>query len=158
MYKFLLAASLISLSSFGSESDLSSIVGKWKTVDDESGEVKSIVQIKKNEDTYSATVKKLFKKPDEDQNPLCDACKGDLKNAPIIGLEIIHGLKKRDDDWGDGTILDPNNGKTYSVKMSLKEKGMKLKVRGFLGFSLLGRTQYWHRQGDQEPGDSSPKQ
>lgn len=121
------------------------IVGKWKTIDDESGKAKSIVEISKAGDEYEGRVIQLFRAPGEEQNPKCDKCKDDLKDHPILGLKILSKLKKRSSDWGNGNILDPNNGKTYDVKMELIEGGTRLKVRGFMGFSLLGRTQTWER-------------
>lgn len=120
-------------------------VGKWKTIDDETGKPKSIVEITKNGEVFEGKVIQLFREPGEEEHPLCDKCKGALKDKPILGLQILEGLKKRSSDWGDGRILDPKNGKTYDVKMELAEEGAKLKVRGFIGFSLLGRTQTWIR-------------
>lgn len=129
----------------GAYASSADIVGKWKTIDDETQKPKSIVEIYKNGNSYQGKIVQLFKEPGEDQNPLCTKCKDTLLNKPILGLVILNDLKKRDSDWGDGTILDPNNGKTYDVKMELAEQGAKLKVRGFIGFSLLGRSQVWHR-------------
>ena len=75
--------------------------------------------------------------------PICD---GDRKGKPVNGMTILWGLKKDGDSWANGKILDPHNGKVYSAKMKLVEGGRKLEVRGFLGVSLLGRTQVWERQ------------
>lgn len=125
---------------------LTTIVGKWKTIDDKTGKEKSIVEITENNGEFVGHVVQTFRPPTEDQNPKCDKCKGDLKDKPIIGLQILSKLKKKNNNqWADGEILDPNNGKTYSCKMELIENGKKLNVRGFLGFSLLGRTQTWIR-------------
>lgn len=124
----------------------SSPVGMWKTIDDETKAVKSIVEIKEENGKLQATILKLFRKPEEDQNPKCDKCHGDLKDQPIIGLRILNGMKQDGNQWSGGEILDPKNGKTYSCKLELIEEGKKLKVRGFIGFSLLGRTQIWERE------------
>ena len=78
----------------------------------------------------------------EDQGKMCDACKGSEKGKPIVGLVIVQGLIKEGENWADGTILDPANGKRYSCNISLKDDGT-LDVRGYLGFSLLGRSQVW---------------
>ncbi|OYZ19285.1 MAG: hypothetical protein B7Y39_12140 [Bdellovibrio sp. 28-41-41] len=122
-------------------------VGTWKTIDDETGNVKSLVEITEADGQLTGKVVKLFRKPDEDQDPKCDKCSGDKKDKPIMGLQILWGLKKDSDTkWSGGEIMDPKKGKTYSCKMELIEDGKKLKVRGFLGFSLLGRTQTWERQ------------
>ena len=92
------------------------VTGTWKTIDDDSGEVKSHVEIyKRDGKVYGKVIKVLDEAAPE--KPLCVECKGDLKDAPIIGLEIIQGLKKKGDEYKDGTILDPENGKTYTCKM-----------------------------------------
>ncbi|HEX8697910.1 MAG TPA: DUF2147 domain-containing protein, partial [Myxococcaceae bacterium] len=85
------------------------------------------------------------REPNEPQNPVCDKCEGALKNQPIIGMVILRDLKKDDDEWTGGTILDPGNGKTYKCKIAVEAGGKKLKVRGYIGMSLLGRTQHWVR-------------
>lgn len=122
-------------------------VGKWKTIDDETNQPKSIVVVFEKDGQLYGKVEKLFKKADEDQNPKCDKCSGDKKDQPIIGMQFLNNLKKDSDTkWSGGEILDPKNGKTYSCKIELIEDGKKLKVRGFIGFSLLGRTQIWDRE------------
>jgi len=121
--------------------------GQWKTIDDETGKVKSIVEISVGTDgkLYGKIIK-LFKKPDEDQDPVCDKCEGDKKDKKIIGMQIMWELEKDSEtEWEDGHILDPKNGKTYGCEIEVIENGAKLKVRGYLGFSLLGRTQIWLR-------------
>lgn len=118
-------------------------VGKWKTIDDETGEAKSIISVWQQEGKLFGTIESLFLKPDEDQNPLCDECKGDFYNKPVIGMTILNNLEQDGNEWNGGTIVDPDNGKTYKCKIEVVENGSKLKVRGFIGISLLGRTQYW---------------
>ena len=115
------------------------IEGKWKTIDDETGKAKSIVEIyKKSDGKYYGKVVQLLMKP---ENNNCINCKDDRKNKPILGLEIIRGLSKDDGDFDGGTITDPKNGKTY--KCTISRSGDKLNVRGYIGFSLIGRTQTW---------------
>lgn len=116
------------------------IEGKWKTIDDETKQAKSIVEIYKKGDQYYGKVSQLLIKP---ANPNCVDCKDDRKNKPILGMEIIRGLKKEGDEFTGGTITDPKTGKTY--KCTIKREGDNLNVRGYLGFSLLGRTQTWHK-------------
>lgn len=126
-----------------------SAVGKWTTIDDETKKVKSIVEIYESNGKLEGKVIQLFRKPDEDQNPKCDKCKGEKKDQPIMGMIILWGMQNKNDrEWTDGEIMDPNNGKTYSCKMKLIENGKKLEVRGFLGLSLFGRTQTWERKTD----------
>jgi uncharacterized protein (DUF2147 family) len=123
-------------------SNAQSIFGKWKTIDDETGNEKSIVEIYNVDGKAYAKVLQLLEKGKE--NKICDKCKGDKKNKPIKGMQIINGLSKDDDEWNDGKILDPKTGKEYKCYITLEEPN-KLKVRGYIGFSLLGRTQYWYR-------------
>lgn len=119
-----------------------SIVGKWKTIDDATGEAKSIVEVfSKSGKIYAKVVEIL---DPANKKSVCKKCSGEDKNKPILGLTIIKGLSKDGYEYNSGEILDPNNGKSYKCALSLESKD-KLKVRGYIGFSLLGRTQYWHR-------------
>ena len=117
------------------------IEGKWKTIDDETGKAKSIVEIfKKNDGKYYGKIQQLMQKPTNDN---CVKCKDDRKNKPLIGLEIIRGLEKDGDEFTGGTITDPKNGKTY--KCTITRDGNKLNVRGYIVFSVIGRTQVWQK-------------
>lgn len=117
----------------------SSIIGKWTTVDDETGKAKSVVEIfKKNDGKYYGKIVKLLQKP---ENENCVNCKDDRKNKPLIGLEIIRGLKQEGNEFTGGNITDPKTGKTY--KCTITRNNETLNVRGYLGFSLIGRTQTW---------------
>jgi len=117
------------------------IFGKWKTIDDETGETKSIVEIYKQNGKAYGKVTKIFTGPGEDPDPICTACDGDEKNEKIIGMEIIKGLEQDGDDWEDGTILDPESGKVYDCEIWRDED--ELKVRGYIAF--LYRTQTWKK-------------
>ncbi|GAB4415787.1 MAG: DUF2147 domain-containing protein [Bacteroidia bacterium] len=127
-------------------------VGVWKTIDDETGKPKSLVQIYEENGKYYGKITKLFREPNEDQDPYCDECdpKDPRYKKRVIGMVILTGLKKESSTkWGDGEILDPKNGEVYDCYIELVEPN-KLKVRGFIGTwltgSSLGRTQYWHRE------------
>ncbi|PQJ15411.1 DUF2147 domain-containing protein [Aureicoccus marinus] len=138
MKKFLsLLVLLISANSFGQ-----TILGQWETTDDKTGEKKALIEIYQKGDQYFA---KILDSYISEEGKLCDRCKGSKKNQPIQGLVIIEGLEKDGDEFNGGTILDPENGKTYKCYLELVDKS-KLKVRGYLGVSLLGRTQYWTRK------------
>lgn len=138
MKKFLsLLILLISATSFGQ-----TILGQWETTDDKTGEKKALIEIYQKGDQYFA---KIVDSYISEEGKLCDRCKGSKKNQPIEGLVIIEGLEKDGDEFNGGTILDPENGKTYKCYLELVNKS-KLKVRGYLGVSLLGRTQYWTRK------------
>lgn len=115
------------------------ITGLWKTIDDETGKAKSIVEIEQKGDYYIATVRELLLKP---ADTVCDKCKGELKDQPVIGMQILSDLQKDGDEYSGGEILDPANGKVYRCKLWLEEAD-KLKVRGYLAFFF--RTQTWHR-------------
>ena len=116
------------------------IEGKWKTIDDETGQAKSIVEItKKSNGKYYGKVTQLLIKP---ANPNCVDCSDDRKNKPILGMEVIRDMKKVGGEFTGGTITDPKTGKTY--KCNISRQGDKLNVRGYVGFSLIGRTQTWH--------------
>ena len=119
-----------------------SVIGKWKTIDDATGEAKSIVEVFSKSGKIYAKVFDIL--DPATKNNLCKQCSGDDKNKPILGLTIIKGLSKDGSEYNSGEILDPKNGKLYKCALTLESKD-KLKVRGYIGFSLLGRTQYWHR-------------
>ncbi len=117
------------------------IEGKWKTIDDETKQPKSVVEIyKKSDGKYYGKITQLLIKP---ENPNCVACKDDRKGKPLTGLEIIRGLKKEGNEFTGGTITDPKTGKTY--KCTITKSGDQLSVRGYVGISLMGRTQTWQK-------------
>jgi len=118
------------------------VLGKWKSIDDETGQAKSIVEIyEKSGKVYGKIIDIV--NPAKRKN-LCIKCSGENKNAPILGMIIIKDLVKDGDEYNSGKILDPSKGEEYKCLIALDGKD-KLKVRGFIGFSLLGRTQYWFR-------------
>lgn len=123
----------------------SPIVGKWKTKDDETGRIKSIVEITEKNGMYYGTIVDLFRLPDEDQDPYCDKCDDDRKDKRILGMEIVRDMQLNDDwVWADGTILDPKKGSVYDCEMWFEEGEMNtLKVRGYIWFVF--RTQEWYR-------------
>lgn len=125
-------------------------VGTWKQVD-ASGKAKSIIQITDNGGELKATIKQLLNRTPEaiarDGNPArCTQCEGALKDQPIEGMTIMQGVRKDGDVWDGGTIVNPEDGKTYKVKLSLLDNGQKLDVHGYIGFALMGKSQIWQRQ------------
>ena len=133
---------IIFLSGFYSILNAQSIIGEWETFDDLTGDKLSVVEIYNTNGIYFGKIIHLFEDP---LDSVCDQCKDDNYKKPIIGLVIIKNLIKDDDEYNGGTILDPNNGKSYKCYLELIGNN-KLKLRGYIGFSILGRTQYWQRK------------
>jgi uncharacterized protein (DUF2147 family) len=140
MKKIFLTISLVALTVMTAVAQ--DVTGKWKTIDDETGEAKSVVEIYKQNGKIYGKVVEIFDASKRNLN--CVECTGNDKNKPIMGLVIIKGLQKDGDEYNGGTITDPNNGKVYKCYIEL-EGANTLNVRGYIGFSLLGRTQTWTR-------------
>jgi uncharacterized protein (DUF2147 family) len=121
-------------------------VGTWQTIDDHTGQPKALVQI--SDDGSGALNGKVIKGLGSNDQPdrRCTACTDARKDQLILGMTIINDMKKDGDAWDNGQILDPENGKLYKCKMHLEDGGNKLVVRGYIGVSLLGRSQTWVRQ------------
>ncbi|WP_299063619.1 DUF2147 domain-containing protein [uncultured Polaribacter sp.] len=118
------------------------IFGKWHSKNDETGKVDSVIEVyEKNGKAYAKIIE--VKDPAR-QNAVCDLCEGDNKGKKILGLDILTGLEEDGEEWSGGTILDPRNGKVYKCYIAL-EKPNKLKLRGYIGFSVFGKTAYWER-------------
>lgn len=118
-------------------------IGYWETKDDKGSAEKAIVQIYEENGKIFGKIIELIQpeKPD----PVCELCTGDNKNKPVKGMKILWDLEKEGSKWSNGFILDPKNGKEYKCSLALKENGTQLEVRGYIGFSLLGRSQMWKR-------------
>ena len=142
--QFAIAACLL-LSSAVAWAATDSPVGTWQQVDDQTGKVKSIIQITDNNGQLEAKVLQVLLS-DDGPHPLCKKCDGDKKDQPIEGMTIMWGVHKDGDVWDGGKILDPKSGTVYKVKLSMSDGGQKLDVHGYVGFSLLGRSQIWLRQ------------
>ena len=119
-------------------------VGTWHTMDEKTGEIKSQIVISEAGGVVSGKIDKVLRK-DAKPDAVCDECSDDRKGKPIVGLEIIRGAKKAagKDVWEGGKILDPENGKNYTLRLTPIEGGKKLEVRGSIG--PFGRTQTWVR-------------
>ena len=119
-----------------------SVVGKWKTIDDETGEAKSIVEIYKKDGKIYGKVVDILNP--EKRDGLCEKCRDDRKDKPVLGMQIINGLTQDDEEYSGGKILDPEKGKEYKCKIWLDEDDAdKLYVRGYIAFFY--RTQNWYR-------------
>ena len=121
----------------------SSPVGRWKTIDDETGKAKSIVEISQARDgTLRGTVVEILS-TDKGPNPTCDKCKGANKDKPVKGMTILWGLEPDGDEWTGGTVLDPSKGKTYKAKLEMLGAD-KLGMSGCIAFFC--RQQVWERE------------
>ena len=119
-----------------------SVFGKWQSIDSKTGKDEAIIEIyKENNKVYAKVVDILNP---EDKDKICIYCKGENKNKPILGMIIVNGLKENGDVWGGGKILDPKNGNYYKCYITLVDNS-KLKLRGYIGISLFGRTEYWYK-------------
>ena len=121
-------------------------VGVWRSIDDKTRQERSIIRITEENGVLNGVVEKIVDQPGDDPAHLCKECKDERKDKPIIGMAILWGLKKDGDAWAGGEILDPKNGKIYRCKITLSGDGKSLNVRGFIGISLIGRSQTWLRQ------------
>lgn len=121
--------------------------GLWKTIDDETKKEKSLIRITEAGGVFTGKLEKLLD-PSAKPDAVCDLCTDDRKDKPVVGMTLIKGVKQSDSDkgrWDGGEILDPNNGKTYKVRLTPGEGGKTLAVRGYIGAPMLGRTQTWVR-------------
>jgi len=118
--------------------------GVWHTIDDKTGEVSSEVRITDNAGVLSGRIEKLLRK-NAKQDDVCDKCSDDRKDKPVLGMEIIRGARKTEgrDVWEGGKILDPDNGKEYTLRLTPIDRGKRLEVRGYIAFFF--RTQTWIR-------------
>ncbi len=116
--------------------------GLWKAYDDD-GQITGFVRIVKENGIYTGVIEKGL--PEDREEKYCTACKDERKNQKLIGMTIIKNVKASGEAYAGDEILDPFSGNTYKVKLKLKDAGKKLEVRGFIGFSLFGRTQIWER-------------
>jgi uncharacterized protein (DUF2147 family) len=119
-------------------------VGLWKTIDDKTGNARALVRIYEQDGKLFGRIEQSFTPGAEHR--LCVPCTDERKNQPIIGLLIVRNINKDGNEYSGGDILDPDSGSVYRCKMHLEENGARLVVRGYIGFSLLGRSQTWQRQ------------
>ena len=119
-------------------------VGIWHTVSDKDGKPRGVIEIREVDGRLVGTVRGTLV-PGEPGTRVCDKCTDERKGQRIIGMDILRGLRKDGEEWTGGEILDPDNGKSYKAKLHLTDGGKKLVVRGYVGFSMLGRSQTWVR-------------
>lgn len=136
-----------------------SAVGFWAQISDD-GKVGGWFFFEKHDGLYDGRLVKMFKQPGDQHHysDVCEKCEGDEKDAPMLGLTIVKGMKREGNKYQDGTILDPRDGTVYHAQMEVSQDGQKLAVRGYLGIPLLGQTQVWQRLPDDSmaPADIPP--
>ena len=130
------------LIAFSSTMNAQTIFGNWLSKNKDTGTIDSVIKVYKKDGKVVAKIIEI--KDTSRQNAVCELCEGKNKNKPILGLNILTGLEKQDDEWSGGTILDPRNGKVYQSYIKLVNPN-KIKLRGYIGISLFGKTAYWER-------------
>jgi uncharacterized protein (DUF2147 family) len=139
-----------------------SAAGLWEQVDERTGKAESWFRISERDGIYEGRIVKIFPRPGDDENWVCDRCEGAEKGAPVLGLALIKGMRRNGLTYEHGTIMDPRDGAVYRALMNLSPDGQRLEVRGYLGISLFGRSQVWNRLPDnalapQTPPRAAPK-
>ena len=124
--------------------------GLWEQVDEKTGKAESWFNIIEKDGVYTGTVVRMFQKPGDPatESWRCTKCEGAEKDAPVLGLALIKGMKRNGLKYEGGTIMDPRDGTVYRALMNVSPDGKQLEVRGYLGVALLGRSQMWNRLPD----------
>jgi uncharacterized protein (DUF2147 family) len=133
-------------------------IGLWEQVDEKSGKPESWFSIVEKDGVYVGTIVKMFQKPGDPppESWRCTKCEGAEKDAPVLGLALIKGMKRTGLKYEDGTIMDPRDGTVYRALMELSPDNKRLEVRGYLGIALLGRSQMWNRLPDNAMDPAPP--
>ncbi len=142
---FLYLAALLVIAGTRVASAQASPAGFWNTISDTDGRPTAVVEIGEVNGEFVGVVRGLLV-PATPEDSVCDKCTGDRKGKRIVGMEILSHMRPEGDEWGGGEILDPETGKTYRARMKLADGGSRLIVRGYIGFSLFGRSQTWVRR------------
>lgn len=119
--------------------------GYWKTIDDNTGKPMGVVFLETKGDTLEGRIVSRIESADGNAKNICSKCTGERKNQNILGMTFLWGMKDAGGIWRGGEILDPDTGDIYDAKLKVIDGGNKLEVRGFMGISLLGRSQIWER-------------
>jgi len=141
----LLLISLLALHVGSAYAEAVPIVGLWKQIDEESEKPRSLIRIRAHDGRIQGVIEQIFPEPGEPDDPRCDQCSGWRKNKPLVGLQIISGMRGDHLQYDGGEILDPETGQIYRCKMELIADGHRLQVRGYVGLALFGRSQTWER-------------
>jgi uncharacterized protein (DUF2147 family) len=139
----LLSLSLIPQPAFAQDEG-GSPVGLWRTIDDTTGKPRALVRLFEKDGRIFGRIEKALE-ASATNNEVCDLCTDERRGLPKIGMMIIRDMRRDGEVWDGGDILDPDNGKVYRCRLRVVDDNRSLEVRGFIGFSLLGRTQMWER-------------
>ncbi len=139
----LVTAGFVSRALAQTQGQAQSAAGVWRTVDDKTGQPKGEVRVFEQNGRWFGQITRVY--DSKDAQSRCDDCHDERKGQPVVGLLIVRNMTLANGEYSGGDILDPDTGKVYRCKFRLEEGGNKLVVRGFIGFSLLGRTQTWTR-------------
>ena len=147
---FVFLASLMCLTTvFAAESP--TLAGTWKAIDDKTGYSRADIEVVQNSDgSFSGKIIRIRSVPDKPLVETCTKCKGNLKDKPYVGMQIMSGFKKNPNDdfeYTGGKVLDPLSGNIYSGKAKLNSRGSRITLRGYIGVSMLGRSATWIRIG-----------
>lgn len=127
----------------GASSAPDSPVGRWKTIDDKTGQAKATVEIREANGELEGHIIQLFHPPVP--HPECIKCTGALKNEPVMGMRILWGMRQNGSEWTGGHVLDPESGNIYHCTIAVEQSGKVLRLRGYVGLSVFGRTEKWLR-------------
>jgi len=140
------ALTLLTLTVARSSAKDGSATGLWKTIDDKTHKPKSIARLWEVDGELKGKIERIFPEPGEGPDPLCDKCPGDKHNQHVVGMEFLWGFHRDGDDWVDGRVLDPDNGKTYHARVRVLDGGRRLQLYGYIKILIkIGRSQTWER-------------
>lgn len=138
---------LVGSLSFAADTDMQtySIVGDWQTIDHKTNHPSTIIRIWESKGKYFGKIAKIYEGEGRNPSLRCTSCEGHLRNQHVLGMMIIQDMQLQGELYHGGTILDPRSGERYHCQITLIENGQKLKVRGYIGFPLLGKVDVWVR-------------